>query len=154
MLISKIDFDILCLVNDNPDVTKADLAALLFKSEEIINEHYESLLSGNLLTSNGITPEGKAYLESNKIDNAIIKKDKNGNIKLIDPENIFKDEDDFLAVISDDLITLQLLINGILANDFQNWRELGTIPENEPLKSLFVRLGYSREDISTMLKEF
>lgn len=89
-----------------------------------------------------------------KIDNAIIKKDRNGNIKLIDPENIFKDEDAFLAVRSDDLITLQLLINGILANDFQSWRELGTIPENEPLKSLFVRLGYSREDISTMLKEF
>ena len=89
-----------------------------------------------------------------KIDNAIVKKDRNGRITLIDPENVFKDEDAFIAVKSDDLITIQLLINGILKNDFQNWRELGNIPENEPLKSLFVRLGYSKEDISNLLKEF
>lgn len=89
-----------------------------------------------------------------KIDNAIVKKDRNGRVTLIDPENIFKDEDAFVAIKSDDLITIQLLINGILNNDFQNWRELGSIPENEPLKSLFVRLGYSREDISNLLKGF
>lgn len=89
-----------------------------------------------------------------KIDNAIIKKDRTGKITLIDPENVFGDEDAFIAVKSDDLITIQLLINGIMRNDFQNWRELGSIPDNEPLKSLFVRLGYSREDIAKMLKEF
>ena len=89
-----------------------------------------------------------------KIDNAIVKKDRTGRITLIDPENVFKDEDAFIAIKSDDLITIQLLINGILKNDFQNWRELGNIPENEPLKSLFVRLGYSKEDISNLLKEF
>ena len=89
-----------------------------------------------------------------KIDNAIVKKDRNGRITLIDPENVFKDEDAFIAIKSDDLITIQLLINGIMKNDFQNWRELGNVPENEPLKSLFVRLGYSKEDISNLLKEF
>ena len=89
-----------------------------------------------------------------KIDNAIIKKERDGRITLIDPENVFGDEDAFIAVKSDDLITIQLLINGILSNDFKNWKELGTIPDNEPLKSLFVRLGYSREDVATMLKEF
>ena len=89
-----------------------------------------------------------------KIDNAIIKKDRDGKISLIDPENVFGDVDAFIAVKSEDLITIQLLINGILSNDFKNWKELGSIPDNEPLKSLFVRLGYSREDIATMLKEF
>ena len=89
-----------------------------------------------------------------KIDNAIVKKDRTGRISLIDPENVFKDEDAFIAIKSDDLITIQLLINGILSNDFKNWRELGEVPENEPLKSLFVRLGYSREDISNLLKGF
>ena len=89
-----------------------------------------------------------------KIDNAIIKKDRNGRITLIDPDNVFKDEDAFIAVKSDDLITIQLLINGIISNDFQNWKELGKIPENEPLKSLFVRLCYSKEDIAKLLKEF
>jgi hypothetical protein len=88
-----------------------------------------------------------------KIDNAIVKKDMAGNLTLIDPENVFEDEDAFIAVKSDDLITIQLLINGILKNDFKSWRELGVVPENDPLKSLFVRLGYSKEDIANMLKE-
>jgi len=89
-----------------------------------------------------------------KIDNAIVKKDVTGRISLIDPEGVFDDQDAFIAIKSDDLITIQLLINGILKNDFQSWRELGVIPEKEPLKSLFVRLGYSKEDIANMLKEF
>ena len=89
-----------------------------------------------------------------RIDNAIIKKDRYGRVTLIDPENVFQDEDAFIAIKSDDLITIQLLINGIMKNDFQNWKELGAIPEKEPLKSLFVRLGYSKEDIANLLKEF
>ena len=89
-----------------------------------------------------------------QIDNAIVKKDKDGKLTLIDPDGTFLDEDAFIAIKSDDLITIQLLINGILKNDFQSWRELGAIPENEPLKSLFVRLGYSKEDIAKLLKEF
>ncbi|MBE6508163.1 MAG: hypothetical protein E7Z77_01990 [Methanobrevibacter sp.] len=89
-----------------------------------------------------------------KIDNAIIKKDRNGKLTLIDPENVFGDVDAFIAVKSEDLITIQLLINGIMKNDFKTWKELGSIPDNEPLKSLFVRLGYSREDIAKLLKEF
>ena len=89
-----------------------------------------------------------------KIDNAIIKKDKSGRVTLIDPENVFADEDAFIAVKSEDLITIQLLINSIMRNDFLNWKELGKIPQNEPLKSLFVRLGYSRQDIASLLKEF
>ena len=89
-----------------------------------------------------------------KIDNAIIKKDRNGRVTLIDPENVFGDEDAFIAVKSDDLITIQLLINAIMKNDFKSWKELGSIPENEPIKSLFVRLGYSKADIASLLKEF
>ncbi len=54
-----------------------------------------------------------------KIDNAILKKDKTGRVTLIDPENVFKDEDAFVAIKSDDLITIQLLINSILHNDFK-----------------------------------
>ena len=89
-----------------------------------------------------------------KIDNAILKKDKTGNVTLIDPENVFKDEDAFVAIKSDDLITIQLLINSILHNDFKRRSELGVVPETEPVKSLFVRLGYSKADIASLLKEF
>ena len=89
-----------------------------------------------------------------KIDNAIVKRDVNGNIILIDPDNVFEEEDAFIAIRSDDLITIQLLINGIMKNDFKSWRELGVVPETDPLKSIFVRLGYSKEDIANMIKEF
>ena len=59
-----------------------------------------------------------------------------------------------VAIKSDDLITIQLLINSILHNDFKRWSELGVVPETEPVKSLFVRLGYSKADIASLLKEF
>lgn len=89
-----------------------------------------------------------------KIDNAIVKKDRNGRLSLIDPEGIFQEDDAFIAIKSDDLITIQLLINSILCNDFKRWRELGVIPEKEPIKSLLPRLGYSKDDIAMLLKEF
>ena len=89
-----------------------------------------------------------------QIDNAIVKKDRTGKLTLIDPEGHFQDEDAFIAIKSDDLITIQLLINSILNNDFQSWRELGAIPDSEPVKTLLPRLGYSREDIAKLLKEF
>ena len=88
-----------------------------------------------------------------RIDNAIVKRDKNGRITLIDPENVFGKEDAFIAIKSEDLITIQILINAIMKNEFQKWREIGEIPNKEPLKSLFIRLGYSREDIARLLKE-
>ena len=59
----------------------------------------------------------------------------------------------FVAIKSDDLITIQLLINSILHNDFKRWSELGVVPETEPVKSLFVRLGYSKADIASLLKK-
>lgn len=89
-----------------------------------------------------------------RIDNAIVKKDRDGRITLIDPENVFKDEDAFIAIKSDDLITIQLLVNAILSNDFKRWRELGVIPNSDPIKTLLPRLGYSKEDIAQLLKGF
>lgn len=91
---------------------------------------------------------------SYKIDNAIVKKDKTGRLTLIDPEGLFIDEDAFIAIKSDDLITIQLLINSILNNDFRHWKELGVVPDHENIKSLLPRLGYSREDIATLLNGF
>ena len=89
-----------------------------------------------------------------KIDNAIIKKDSKGNIILIDPEENFKDSNAFVAIKSDDLITIQLLINAILKNDFKNWKEITGFTDKEPIKALFVRLGYTKEQMAEMLKEF
>lgn len=89
-----------------------------------------------------------------KIDNAIVKKDTMGNLSLIDPKGIFDNEDAFLAIKSEDLITIQLLINSIINNDFKRWREISSFTDEDTFKSLLVRLGYSKEDIAFMLKEF
>ena len=46
-----------------------------------------------------------------KIDNAIIKKNMNGGITLIDPENVFINEDAFIAIKSDAAIVVMRLEN-------------------------------------------
>lgn len=89
-----------------------------------------------------------------KINMALIKKDKKGEITLIDSNHVFDNEDVFVAIKSDDLITIQLLINGILNNDFKKWREIESYSNDESLNKLFVHLGYSKEDVATLLKEF
>jgi hypothetical protein len=91
---------------------------------------------------------------SYKINNAIVKKDKSGNLTLIDPKNYFKDSEAFVAINSEDLITIQLLINSIISNDFKKWREITEFGDSDSVKSLFVRLGYSKEDIAILLKDF
>lgn len=89
-----------------------------------------------------------------KLDNAIVKKDKEGNLTLIDPENHFEDSEAFIAVDSDDFITIQLLINSIINNDFKRWREIEIFKDNEKIKNLFIKLGYTKEDIANLLKDF
>ena len=55
-----------------------------------------------------------------KIDSAIVKKDgDSGKFDLVDPEGKFSKEDALMVVNSDDFITMQLIINAILRNDFK-----------------------------------
>ena len=58
-----------------------------------------------------------------------------------------------MVVESDDFITMQLIINAILRNDFKAWREVKW-DDNDSLKALLVKLGYGREEIIELLKEF
>ena len=90
---------------------------------------------------------------SYKIDSAIVKKDRMGNVTLIDPNGVFDNEEAFVAIKSDDLITVQLFINSILSNDFKKWRDITSFSQRDTVKSLFVRLGYTKEDIAEMLNE-
>ncbi|OWT33279.1 hypothetical protein BGI41_03175 [Methanobrevibacter sp. 87.7] len=91
---------------------------------------------------------------SYKINNAIIKRDSDGSNKfnLIDSNGEFKDKDVLVAIDSDDLITIQLLINAIIDNDFERWNRI-EVNESESLKNLFVKLGYTREELLELLKE-
>lgn len=91
---------------------------------------------------------------SYKIKNAIIKRKDNENneFDLVDPEGIFKDKDVLVAIDGDDLITIQLLINAIINNDFDRWNEVDINPD-ESVKNLFVKLGYTRNELLNLLKE-
>lgn len=89
-----------------------------------------------------------------KIDSAIMKLDsESGKYDLVDPEGKFNKKDALMVVESDDFITMQLLINAILRNDFKAWKNVKW-DDADSLKAILVKLGYSRDEIVEMLKEF
>lgn len=89
-----------------------------------------------------------------KIDSAIVKKDMDsGKYDLVDPEGKFSQADALMVINSDDFITVQLIINAILRNDFKAWKDVKW-EDGDSLKSLLVKLGYGKEEIVEMLKEF
>lgn len=89
-----------------------------------------------------------------EVKNAIIQRDAlDESFELIDPKGIFKDKDILVAIDSDTLITVQLLIKSILKNDFKKWNEIAELDEDEPISNLFARLGYKREEVGELLKD-
>ena len=89
-----------------------------------------------------------------EVKNAIIQKDDlDESFELIDPYGLFKDKKVLIAVDSDTLITVQLLIKSILRNDFKKWKEITELNDTEKASSLFVKLGYKREEIVELLKD-
>jgi len=88
-----------------------------------------------------------------EVKNAIIQRDDlDESFELIDPNGLFKDKKVLIAVDSDTLITVQLLIKAILRNDFKKWKEITELSDTENAASLFVKLGYKREEIVELLK--
>ncbi|MDR0900558.1 MAG: hypothetical protein LBM26_02765 [Methanobrevibacter sp.] len=89
-----------------------------------------------------------------KIKNAIIQRDSlDESFELIDPENYFANDDVLVAIDSETLITIQLLIKTIAKNDFKYWNEITNIKKDEPISNIFLKLGYTREDLSKLLNE-
>ena len=89
-----------------------------------------------------------------KIDSAIMKMDEeSGKYDLIDPDGKFNKKDALMVVNSDDFITMQLVINAIIRNDFKAWKEVKW-DDDDTLKAILVKLGYNRDEIVEMLKEF
>ncbi|MDD2643831.1 MAG: hypothetical protein PHC65_04045 [Methanobacteriaceae archaeon] len=92
---------------------------------------------------------------SYKIKNAIIKWDKSaGKFDLVDPERYFNGKEILVAIDGDDLITIQLLVNAIVKNDFKNWKEIHGKKPDDSIKNLLLKLGYQKEEIAKMLREF
>ncbi len=76
-----------------------------------------------------------------------------GKYDLVDPDGKFYKKDALMVVESDDFITMQLLVNAIIRNDFKAWRDVKW-DDDDSLKAILVKLGYSRDEIVEMLKEF
>ena len=89
-----------------------------------------------------------------EIKNAIIQRNASGeSFELIDPEGYFKDENVLVAINSDTLITVQILIKAILRNDFKKWDEITDFSDKDYVAGLFVKLGYKKEEIAELLKD-
>ena len=89
-----------------------------------------------------------------EVKNAIMQGDSSGeNFKLIDPEGYFKNRDVLIAIDSDTLITIQILIKSILKNDFKKWNEITNFSDSESIASLFIKLGYTKEEVAKFLNE-
>ena len=81
-----------------------------------------------------------------KIDSAIMKLDtETGKYDLVDPDGKFNKKDALMVVESDDFITMQLVINAIIRNDFKAWKEVKW-DDSDSLKAILVKLGYGREE--------
>ena len=90
-----------------------------------------------------------------EIKNAIIQRDNSDeNFNLVDPKGYFKDKKVLVAIDGDTLITVQLLINSILKNDFKKWKKIKNSNNfSDSISKLFIELGYSREDLTKLIKD-
>ena len=74
-----------------------------------------------------------------KIDSAIMKLDsETGKYDLVDPDGKFNKKDALMVVESD---------------DFKAWKDVKW-DDSDSLKAILVKLGYGREEIIELLKEF
>lgn len=70
--ITKVQFDILNCLKENNEISKQELAAILFKPQGDIEVQYTFLEIQGYIAQNAVTKKGLDYLTSHKIDNAII----------------------------------------------------------------------------------
>ena len=90
---------------------------------------------------------------SYEVKNAIIQRDAlDESFELVDPNGFFKDKEVLVAIDSDTLLTFQILVKSILRNDFKKWKEITELNNSENISSLFVKLGYKREEIAELLR--
>lgn len=70
--ISKIQFDILYILKEIPELTIDEIARKLFCDAEVISRQYKLLVNNEFINNGSVIKNGIDYLEAHKIDNAII----------------------------------------------------------------------------------
>jgi len=90
-----------------------------------------------------------------EIKNAIIQRDSiDESFNLVDPKGYFEDKEVLVAIDGDTWITVQLLINSILKNDFKKWKKIKKNDDlDNSISKIFVELGYSRDDLTKLIKD-
>lgn len=71
-MVTKLEFDILCNLKENPNIASDELARILFKTEEEIDMAVNVLVSEGFISENRLLDKGYSMLESHRIDNAVI----------------------------------------------------------------------------------
>lgn len=90
-----------------------------------------------------------------EIKNAIIQRDSlDESFNLVDPKGYFEDKEVLVAIDGDTLITIQLLLNSIVKNDFKKWKKIKNNNDlSDSFSKLFLELGYSREKLTKLIEE-
>ena len=70
--ISKIQFDMIVVINEQPEISMNELASLLYKPETTIRAQYDKLVDKGYLTVHGVTSQAREMLKKHRIKNAII----------------------------------------------------------------------------------
>lgn len=70
--ISKVQFDILCTLNDNSELSISELASILFHDADFIEYQKKNLETLGYLNDEHVTKKGVEILNKHRIDNAII----------------------------------------------------------------------------------
>lgn len=71
-MISKLQFEMVRLLNENNKYSNDDLAKLLFKDATLIEKEREKLINEQYIDELGVSKKGMQLLEDHRIDNAII----------------------------------------------------------------------------------
>ncbi|KZX10580.1 hypothetical protein [Methanobrevibacter curvatus] len=89
-----------------------------------------------------------------EIKHGLIKRDSlDESFELYDKNGYFEDDEVLVAIDTDTLISIQILIHTISENKFKKWNKIKKTKEIEDISSLFLKLGYKREDVIKFLKQ-
>ncbi|MDR3062995.1 MAG: hypothetical protein LBU40_02515 [Methanobrevibacter sp.] len=89
-----------------------------------------------------------------EIKHGLIKRDSlDESFELYDKNGYFEDDEVLVAIDTDTLISIQILIHTISENKFKKWNKIKKTKEVEDISSLFLKLGYKREDVIKFLNQ-
>ncbi|KZX12028.1 hypothetical protein [Methanobrevibacter filiformis] len=75
------------------------------------------------------------------------------SFQLLDSNNYFANDDLLIAIDSDTLVTIELLLKTILSNDFKKWNEVLNSEDIDSISKLFIKLGYEKEDLVRLIND-